>query len=44
MGNKGAYIHITPDLELKFTTFEAAPRLSKVKAMAYAGGQFGGML
>ncbi|KAI9203900.1 Metallo-dependent phosphatase-like protein [Polychytrium aggregatum] len=36
VGNKGAFITITPDLELKYTKFEAVPH-PPVKPMQYAG-------
>ncbi|KAJ3034697.1 Serine/threonine-protein phosphatase 5 [Rhizophlyctis rosea] len=41
VGNKGAYIHITPDRKLKFNQFDAVPH-PPVKAMQYAG-MYGGM-
>lgn len=43
VGNKGAFIHITRDLEMQYIQFEAVPHISKVKAMAYAQ-QYGNML
>ncbi|KAJ3158659.1 Serine/threonine-protein phosphatase 5 [Geranomyces michiganensis] len=36
VGNKGAYIHIGPDLVLKYNQFEAVPH-PPVKSMQYAG-------
>ncbi|KAI8921310.1 Metallo-dependent phosphatase-like protein [Powellomyces hirtus] len=42
VGNKGAYIHITPDLKLKYNQFEAVEH-PPVKAMQYAG-PMGGMM
>ncbi|CAJ0864308.1 10355_t:CDS:2 [Entrophospora sp. SA101] len=42
MGNKGAFIVITPDLELNYKTFTAVPH-PNVKPMAYAR-QLGGLL
>ncbi|KAJ3017715.1 Serine/threonine-protein phosphatase 5 [Thoreauomyces humboldtii] len=36
VGNKGAYIHITPDLKLEYNIFEAVEH-PPVKAMQYAG-------
>ncbi|KAI7870813.1 Serine/threonine-protein phosphatase-like protein 5 [Spinellus fusiger] len=41
VGNKGAYINITPDMALDYVTFEAVPH-PNVKPMQYAN-QFGGM-
>jgi len=35
MGNKGAFIVITPDLKLNYETFAAVPH-PNVKPMAYA--------
>ncbi|KAJ3287813.1 Serine/threonine-protein phosphatase 5 [Borealophlyctis nickersoniae] len=42
VGNKGAYIHITPDRKLKFNQFTAVPH-PPVRAMQYAG-PLGGMM
>ncbi|KAI8808905.1 serine/threonine-protein phosphatase 5-like protein [Cladochytrium replicatum] len=39
VGNKGAYIHITPDLSMKFNQFEAVPH-PPIKPMQYAAGVF----
>ncbi|KAF0492478.1 protein phosphatase 5 [Gigaspora margarita] len=41
IGNKGALINITPDLQLNYKTFEAVPH-PNVRPMAYAS-QFGGL-
>ncbi|CAG8671082.1 12365_t:CDS:10 [Acaulospora morrowiae] len=41
MGNKGALINITPDLQLSYKTFEAVPH-PDVRPMAYAA-HFGGL-
>ncbi|KAJ3220907.1 Serine/threonine-protein phosphatase 5 [Clydaea vesicula] len=37
VGNKGAYIHITPDLKLKYNQFVAVSHPQNVKPMQYAG-------
>ncbi|KAI9498777.1 Metallo-dependent phosphatase-like protein [Zychaea mexicana] len=42
VGNKGAYINITPDIKLDYVTFEHVPH-PQVRPMQYAS-QFGGML
>ncbi|OAD68982.1 hypothetical protein PHYBLDRAFT_127325 [Phycomyces blakesleeanus NRRL 1555(-)] len=42
VGNKGAYINITPDMVLDYVTFEAVPH-PNVRPMQYAS-QFSGML
>ncbi|CAG8515099.1 649_t:CDS:10 [Ambispora gerdemannii] len=42
IGNKGALIRISPDLQLTYTTFEAVPH-PNVRPMAYAS-QFGGLM
>ncbi|KAI9022292.1 Serine/threonine-protein phosphatase-like protein 5 [Phycomyces nitens] len=42
VGNKGAYINITPDMKLDYVTFEAVPH-PNVRPMQYAS-QFSGML
>ncbi|CAG8474608.1 974_t:CDS:10 [Diversispora eburnea] len=41
IGNKGAFIKITPDLKLNYKTFSAVPH-PNIRPMAYAN-QFGGM-
>ncbi|KAI9099290.1 Metallo-dependent phosphatase-like protein [Phlyctochytrium arcticum] len=42
VGNKGAYIHVMPDLTLKYNQFTAVPH-PPVRAMQYAG-TFGNMM
>ena len=44
VGNKGAVIHITPDLEMEFIKFEAAPHPSHIKPMQYASSLYSQMM
>mmetsp|Transcript_8156 Transcript_8156/g.25174 ORF Transcript_8156/g.25174 Transcript_8156/m.25174 type:complete len:519 (-) Transcript_8156:355-1911(-) len=40
MGNKGAFVHVGPDLQPSFTTFDAVPH-PNIRPMAYASPAFG---
>ena len=44
VGNKGAYIHITPDLEMKYNQFVAAPHPSNIRPMQYASSLYSQMM
>ncbi len=44
VGNKGAYIHIKPDLKLEYTQFSAVPHPAHIRPMQYASALYNQMM